>query len=123
MDTLMLYDMEERLLPPSLREIREVIGVAATLRMVEGCGGIRVFIPKRPRPEHRLQRILGEEAFRLLSARYGGETLSVPRADRIVRRLRNLTIAAAYDTGMPVRELARRHQLTERQVYAILANH
>lgn len=79
--------MEMNSLPKSVREIAEVIGIEASLRLInqlptclagtEGHKSIRpiLYVPKRLKPDHRLVEILGwHDALRLVN-HFGGEIL------------------------------------------------
>lgn len=107
------------LLPQSLREIAEAIGDGIAQKLMKEFAGIRAFIPKRLAPGHRLIRLLGEEDAKRLSHHFGGETLFIPRGAKAERARRNQEIVAGYDSGTPVRTLAQKHNLTERQIYSI----
>lgn len=109
-------------LPGSLEEIAEVIGREGALKLVDACGGTRIFVPRRLRIQHKLVTWLGLEQARRLSHHFGGETLTVVRAAELLRRTRNREIVRRYDTGTGVRQLARDNALTERQIYAILSS-
>lgn len=107
-------------LPASLREIQEMFGSDVAMSIKKRFAGIRLFIPKRLSPQHRLISLLGEENARRLSHHFGGETLFIPRDAKSERNRRNREIATRYDAGTPVRMLAQIYKLTERQIYAIL---
>ncbi|MBF0294269.1 MAG: hypothetical protein HQL96_03700 [Magnetococcales bacterium] len=109
-------------LPGSLEEIAEVIGREGALKLVHECGGTRIFIPRKLRVQHKLVTLLGHEQAKRLSLHFGGETLTVVRAAQLLRRTRNREIVRRYDAGEGVRQLARDHALTERQIYAILSS-
>lgn len=108
-------------MPESLREIQETLGPDVAQRIKNRFAGIRVFIPKRLAPGHRLVQLLGEENARRLSHHFGGETLFIPRDAKAERTRRNREIIVRYDAGTPVRLLAQIYRLTERQIYAILS--
>lgn len=108
-------------LPGSLAEIAEIIGREGALRLVDTCGGTRIFIPRKLRVQHKLVTLLGFEQAQRLSLHYGGETLTVVRAAELLRRRRNREIVRRYDAGEGVRQLARENALTERQIYSILS--
>lgn len=108
-------------LPDSLREIGEALGMEAALAMLDKFAGIRLFIPKRIGTEHLLTKALGQEVAQHLSREFGGETLSIPRAARARRQVRNREIIRRYDGGESVRTLAGVYKLTERQLYTILS--
>lgn len=111
---------ERGAVPESLRQIEESLGLATAVAMVQHFGGLRLFIPKKPKPGHILLERLGTEVATALCRTYGGETITVPRGRAATLAVRNANIAASYDAGMTVRELAMQHQLTERQIYTIL---
>lgn len=108
-------------LPESLREVLELVGLAGVMLLVERFGGVRIFIPKQVGREHVLVWTLGWEMARLLCRHFGGETINVPRASRAMQSLRNRHLVARHRQGATVRELAQSSGLTERRVYAILA--
>jgi Mor family transcriptional regulator len=55
-----------------------------------------------------------------LVGHFQGEVLTVPKCQAAVLAVRNGAIRAAYDRGVTARELARRHDLTVRQVWNVL---
>ncbi|MEO5334125.1 MAG: hypothetical protein H7839_19100 [Magnetococcus sp. YQC-5] len=109
-------------LPDSLEEIADVIGREGAVKLVNECGGTRIFVPRKMRVQHKLATLLGFEQARRLSLHFGGETLTVVRAAHLQRRTRNREIVRRYDSGVGVRQLAREHTLTERQIYTILSS-
>ncbi|HXG29577.1 MAG TPA: Mor transcription activator family protein [Nevskiales bacterium] len=112
------------LLPPSLHDLVEVIGLRAALALVERWGGTRVYIPEHaPGSDHPLAQQIGQEATRKLCRAYAGETMSVPRAYRALRAALYRQIRHDYhQRGRSAAELAREHGMTERWVYAIVSS-
>jgi hypothetical protein len=110
-------------LPPRAAELAEVIGLAATLRLVEGWGGLRQYVPAPAHlhADHPLVRQLGREAARRLAEHYAREKIDVPRCLSALRAARDRRIVAEHEQGASGRELAMRYQLTERQIWTILA--
>jgi Mor family transcriptional regulator len=108
-------------LPQSLVDVAEVIGLAATLALVESAGGVRVYVPERLGDEHRLIEWLGRDAAAALSAAFAMEELVVPRCADALRRVRNRQIRHERDQGDAPAVLALRYRLTERQIYTILS--
>ncbi|MBF0448399.1 MAG: hypothetical protein HQL67_09385 [Magnetococcales bacterium] len=108
-------------LPDSLTEIKEVVGLQGALILLNRCGGTRLFIPRRLKAQHKLANLLGLEAARLMSAYFGGETLTIVRGSRAKKLARNRSLIHRYDAGERVAELAVAFELTERQVYTILS--
>ena len=112
-------------LPDSLREMVDVIGLEAVIRLVEHFGGIRVRIPSDPRRIHEghpLARAVGIEAARKLGEAYAGLEITVPRAAAALRALRNQEIHRLHtEEGWPAHRLARKYQLHEYTIYTILS--
>jgi len=97
--------------PASLVEIAEVIGVAATLRLVDAYGGSVCYVPTRLDDSHRLVQAIGPLAAQRLVARYTGEKLEI--AGLYVARTRKALIANAEGS---VAEVARKLGVTRRWV-------
>lgn len=114
-------DIELQMLPASLTEVAEAVGLSAALALVLHAGGTRVYVPEELEPEHRLVGWLGIEAAQCLADRFGGETLDVPRCQAGARAVRDRRIREQRRAGTSIRDLALRYQLTERQVYTIIA--
>ena len=108
-------------LPPSLKRLVDAIGLKATLALVSHHGGIRLYVPKRVKPGHRLTRQIGLQGARALAACFPGELLFVPRAAGALRALRNKEIRAQHAAGDSAATIARKVGLTERQVFTILS--
>lgn len=115
-----LYD-----LPDSVHELIALIGVPAALALVERYKGIRLFVPVHARDirtDHPLARVIGVEPARKLVERYSGMELSIPRCVAALRAVRDREIRALHRaSGWPAARIAQRFNLTERQVYTILA--
>lgn len=109
-------------LPELLREIALHCGLVAALRLVEAHGGTEIFIPikRESASGQALADLLGEHAAGALIRAYPGSRLPIPRCAQVLRDGRNQAILDAYDRGIPVRELARAHHLTTRQIRSIL---
>jgi len=108
-------------LPPSLRDIAELIGLPGTLRLVETYGGVRLYVPKKLDAEHKLAQLIGLEQAAKLADTYGGEMhFDIPRAVEATRAARDRCIRADQASGSTHRELALKYSLTERQIRNIL---
>jgi Mor family transcriptional regulator len=107
-------------LPESLREISRLIGLPATLTLVEWRGGMRLSIPRAVPESHPLARRLGLRAAQVLAAHYNGDPLHVPALSRVLAPLRNRAIRAEFDGGTPVPDLVWRFGLAERRIHEIL---
>lgn len=109
-------------LPESLRDVVELIGLAATLRLVEHYGGlIKLYVPREMEPDHHLARAIGLTAARKLAERYGADCVtSIPRCADGIRRLRDAEIVRRAAKETPA-ALALLYGMTERNVWYILA--
>lgn len=114
-------DLATDLLPPVLQDFVRLIGLQPTMALVERFGGLRIYIPANPGPDHQLSQLIGYENLQNLSKEYGtGERLDLPKAERALTGLRNAKIIAQYGPKS-MRTLAAEHHLTERQITRILA--
>ncbi len=114
-------EISVELLPPKLQEFVRLIGVAATLKMVEKYGGLRIYIPVKATPDHEFAKLIGVENLAKLGKVFGLEDhFQLPKAQAALRALRDTKIATEYGPKS-VRTLAAEYRLTERGVWAILA--
>ncbi|OYY06292.1 MAG: hypothetical protein B7Y72_02665 [Mehylophilales bacterium 35-46-6] len=65
-------------------EIVSVIGYRKATKLFLNCGGQNVHIPKRPKAEHAIVRLIGMDSAQKLSDAYAGELLFIPRMNRII---------------------------------------
>lgn len=114
------------LLPPRLREFARLIGLSATMSFVARYGGLRIYIPANPPPDHPFAALIGFDNLRALSAEYAvdgtGLRFVLPKAQRALDAIRNEQIRTDYSTGKSIRALAAEHSLVERQVSRIVAD-
>jgi hypothetical protein len=110
-------------LPESLRDVVELIGLPATLKLVEHFGGlIALYIPRDIEPDHPIAQAIGITAARKLAAHYGTDCLrNIPRCVVGMRRIRDAEIHVRHEAGESPARLALAFGLTERQVWSILA--
>lgn len=109
-------------LPQQLKDLVDVIGLAAVQRLVQNYGGVRVVVPSTMHADHPLARLLGLETARQLSHHYARERIDVPRAMGAVLAARNATIFRENTVnGISARRLALAYNLTERRIWEILA--
>ena len=111
------------LLPGILRELVDLphFGWAATQKLVQRYGGVRLYVPKDIRPDHPLVELLGWEAAAALSAAFGGQDhFDIPMARAAIIAARNAQILADNGT-LSQRTQALKYGLTERQIRNILS--
>lgn len=108
------------LLPKVLKDFVRLIGFDATMEIVKRRGGVRLYIPKNPHIEHDLAKLIGLENLIKLSRVYGLEDhFDIPKAHRLMLQVRNDKIRAEYGPKSAA-QLAREHQLCERQIWSIV---
>ena len=110
-------------MPDLLTEIQDAIGPEALESLLGAYGGVHLRVPMKARPGHPIAGVIGDHAFMRLVAVFGGECLSVPSRHRQRLELRNETIIQEHRHGDCCNTIARRHDLTVRRVFAILAQH
>ncbi|MPT12178.1 Mor transcription activator family protein [Comamonas sp.] len=112
------------LLPPLLQEFERLVGLQATMALVQKWGGLRVYFPtpERVTEDHPYATVIGIEALLKLAKEYGGlPHFQLPKAERALQAVRNARIAADYSTSKTAREIAAEYGLTEGQVVRIVA--
>ncbi|MCK5772014.1 Mor transcription activator family protein [Algiphilus sp.] len=115
-------DLLRQFLPPKLLEIAEVVGsYEAAIRLSEHYPGVRLHIPHGMHARHPIALAIGLVAAERLSKRYAPETITVPKAARYARALRNAQIMAEMDRGASGRAVALRYGVHENHVYALRA--
>lgn len=103
-------------------DLEGVIGMDATARLCELWPGIPIRVPAKMTPDHVIAREIGIEKGRALSAAFGGAQITPPRLRQVAREARNRSIIEARRAGATVESIARRHEMTVRQVYNVLAD-
>lgn len=122
-DKLRDQDLQELLpyLPPIIIEMKACIGWLPTLKLVEVSRGCPFFAPSRFRPDLPMVKLIGERATLKLIEQFAGERFDMPKLHIALLALRNREIARKYHEGRTCRQLALEYDLTERQVWSILA--
>lgn len=112
------------LLPPLLQEFERLVGLQATMALVQKWGGLRVYFPtpERVTADHPYAAVIGINALLKLAGEYGGlPHFQLPKAERALQAVRNARIAADYSTSKTAREIAAEYGITEGQVVRIVA--
>ena len=102
-------------------EIVRVIGLPAAVKLVEQFGGTRVYLPhpSRVKPDTPVAQMLGVEAAVRLASEWPQCEIAIP-SSATLRHERDRAIRAEPD-NVSIRELAKKYDLTERQIYNIRA--
>lgn len=75
-----------------LEQLSDVIGQEAAYRLCRSMGGISYYIPKAPRPDHRIAERIGQGAWEKLCAYYGGTRLKLPTGEQYFKRQRAVAL-------------------------------
>lgn len=112
------------LVPAKLREIADYCGEDTMWLIWRDYGGCHLAVPRPDNLniEHKLSRLLGSAAAFQFCGAYGGEILSIAKADAAKRAVRNALIQRARQQGKDLSALARQYDLTERQIMTICRN-
>ena len=102
-------------------DLEEVIGTEATIKLCEHWPGIPMRVPCRVTPASAIAQVIGLDAARALAVAFGGMPITPPRLRHMMRDVRNRAIAQERKSGASVEQIARRHEMTVRQVYNVLA--
>ena len=118
MPTSQAHDLDVDLLEPLLRQLVDLIGLPATMAIVEACGGTLLIIPRQADQNEFLLRLVGPEKAAILGRALGPDRLLIPKAVAALTAARNRRILAQLKTRS-VRQVAREFGLGERQVWYI----
>ena len=103
--------------PASLREVETVIGLAATLKLVEAFGGGNCYIPATSDPSAHLVQVLGERAVAAMIEQYGPGSFAVPA----LAAVRHKRVLISRLSGS-ARDVARKLGVTDRWVRYVRAD-
>ena len=106
-------------LPETARDLVDVVGMNAALRIVDQLGGIRLYVPKIAKDDHALADLIGIDALKELVSMYGGEEIDVPRCAEAFRSMQQRRIIAELQHNS-FTTIARRHGYTERGLRKML---
>jgi len=109
------------LLPDSLKTIADYCGEEIMWTIWEHYAGGRLHVPIHPDSNHKLIDILGYAGAIQFCSQFGGEFLRIDKAENAKRAVRNTLIRQAKAEGLDNFTLARRFNLTDRQIMKICA--
>lgn len=127
-----LRSLDISLLPAAVQAIARLIGLPATLKLVEDFGGLTLYLPVGAREAGRqmladLARRIGPEAAQILARHYAVTPLYVPNCKPVLLRARDAALLKDRQQlarqGLTERRivqcLALRYHITERHVWSI----
>jgi hypothetical protein len=99
--------------PAELEPLASRLGAWGLFKLIDAHGGLRLYIPRRPRDTDDLGALLGMEAVEKLAAEWGGDYLKVPLARAWFAR-------CLEAQGLSQRRIARHMRTTENTVRLLL---
>lgn len=111
-------DLDVDLLEPLLRQLVDLIGLPATMALVDAFGGTLLNIPRQADQNPTLVTLIGTERAAILGRELGPDRRLIPSAGRALTELRDRRIMVALQTRS-VRQVAREFGLGERRVWQI----
>ena len=114
-------DIDVSLLGPLLAEFVKLVGVSATMRIVERFGGTPLYLAAEPPADGQLAKLIGWPDAQRLGREFAGEHPMIPKAYAALKALRNRRLVADRHRGLTLSQLAQRYGLTQRRICQILA--
>lgn len=102
--------------------LNKLIGIDAARNLAVIYGGTRFYFCESQLCFMRLTVMMSEEYARKLIAEFKGATIEIPRFADAIKKERAEEVMADQDSGMSVRDIALKHELTERSARKILNN-
>lgn len=109
-----------RELPALIREIADIVGLPAALKLAEAKGGQQIFIPNVVPADHWLVDLIGKTAANALSAYFThetGEHLQIPKAEILRHRSRLTMVKTLLAEGRSANDIAAMADLSRRDVF------
>lgn len=111
-------------LPRTAQAIANVIGRDATLALASKCKHQCLYIPQRNMADnHHIVSTIGRDLAEQLQQVFGGEVVPLPRCDSIHISQRNEAIRSARLSGKSHTEVAKKFNLSTKQLTRILYPH
>jgi hypothetical protein len=98
-----------------IQQIIHLIGPEQTMKLCQAHGGVRHYIPKKPRPDHKFAKLIGMEAWQVLCSDFGGTHVTFPKLHQLKTKRRHV-LALLRNSSMSVRDIAMEVDVTERYV-------
>lgn len=126
-----IAEVEDRL-PDFVQYLVKLIGMSATVKLVEKMGGTTFPVAKRLSRQGEMRyellaEVVGGEAADRITEHFGGEPLYIPNCTQALRLLRDRSIREDFDTltreysaNAAVIKLVQRTGLSDRHIWRIL---
>ena len=103
----------------TLERLCDTVGSSAALRLTAffgSAGSPTLYVPETATPGHRIEKIIGGDAFGYLVQAHGGETICLPNLSLVTQYQRAGAVASMVRHGMPFPQIARTIGLTRNRV-------
>lgn len=112
----MITAQQAEYLPKSMRELVELIGLEATLVLVDKWGGAYIDVPVHAKPNTAIGRLLGIDVLKKLVAVHGGTRMELPRCIAALNSIREASIIKDLQAGKSKKQLAMQYGYTVRGI-------
>ncbi len=106
MNAMDMKQINAELLPESLQELADHIGLEATLKLAEAYPCIPVYIPASAKENHPIATLIGLEAFEVLTTIYAGDTIKLAKVDAARRQIKHCALRRMKEQGYSNRQVA-----------------
>lgn len=106
-------------LPTTVRDLARVMGEDTALKLSAIARNRQLYVPHQAAATHPIVKAIGQDGYQRLRAYYGGEQVSLAKADR-AQRVRSMKQALV--AGVPAARVAEQFGVTERRVRQVLAS-
>lgn len=103
-----------------IEELIELIGEDAFIKLACVFGGGKQYIGTTEATQLRLSIVVGSEAAEKMIKAYSGSWINIPKHTTANIVLRNTLIVQDYFTGVSIRQLAQKYELSDRQISNVL---
>lgn len=110
------------LMPKNFAFVARLVGVDASLHMIDSYGGTNIFIPNKHalNIDHEISRVIGFKQLQMLSEQLGNNTIEVPMGSPIVLAMRNRMIRDMAKRKESNPKIARKFGVTMRTIRTIV---
>ena len=122
-----LKKLDKRRFPKLISELINLIGFEPALKIFVNYSGSHLFIPLYKTTTGELEQLIGDEAFKKISLRYGSEVIWIPSVDVLINsrkiKIRNSSIFNEWKNGALQRELAVKYSVSERTINTVVSKY
>lgn len=122
MNALDMKHINADLLPGSLQELAEDIGLDATLKLAEAYPSIPFYIPAKAEENHPIAGLIGMQAFEDLVRIYSGDTIKLAKVDAAQRQIKHCMLKRLKKEGASNRQVAILFQYSLRHVERLVSD-